>query len=190
MQKKIDIYDLDIPNDDFECWEKYPKHHWVYELSRLLDAQNIKWSPFKTSQYNHEENNLYLESKDNYISQPGIIFIKNIEGIGVISEVYIIKGEIKHIRQFDNINFNEFENLIGEIELRINAFVTLHFRKFTGVISVDTYANEIFRIRLRPFNNPELESNIDIVKLLRRIYKKAESNLINTNTISKDFEFQ
>lgn len=44
--------EIDFPQDDVECWDRYPKHRWVYDLSRLLDTQNIKWSPFETSSLN------------------------------------------------------------------------------------------------------------------------------------------
>lgn len=165
---------LDIPKDDIECWEKYPKHRWVYDLSRLLDAQNIKWSPYEVDSSPSRELNLDLYSAETRVRQPGFIYIKNPEGNHLISEVYISKGEIKYLRHIDPTSRKEIP-VVGEVELRLNAFVTLYFVKFTGVITTETYGNEIFKIRLRPQSDLSLESNSDIVKLIKRIYKRTDS---------------
>jgi hypothetical protein len=176
MQRKTDIHDLDIPADDIECWEKYPKHHWVYDLSRLLDAQNIKWSPYEQPDL-HREVNMKLESHEPVIRQPGFIYIKKPEGRHMFTEVYIAKGEVKHMRHIDPETGKELPTLIGEIELRLSAFITLHFVRFTGVITAETYSNEIHRIRLRPHSDLGQEENANIVKIAKRIYKKNEITL-------------
>jgi hypothetical protein len=177
MHKKTDTFEFDIPKDDIECWERYPKYRWMYELSRLLDSQNIRWSPYFQQSLPDRELSIELVTQETILRQPGFIYIKKPDGQHVISEVYIVKGEIRNLRHFDPITDNELESLIGVVELRISAFVTLHFQKFTGVISVDTYANEILRIRLRPHVDPSHETNIDIIKLIKRIYKKTEITL-------------
>ena len=175
MQRKTNTVDLDYPKDDIECWDRYPKHHWVYDLSRLLDAQNIKWSPFETESLPNRELNMELVSKHPVLRQPGYIYIHKLEGEHVITEVHLSKGEIKNMRHFDPVTDNEHADLIGEIELRISAFVTLYFQKFTGVISVDTYGVEILKIRLRPHIDPAVESNTDIAKLIKRSYRPSSS---------------
>lgn len=177
MHRKTDTHDLDVPKNDIECWERYPKHRWVYELTRLLDSQNIKWSPFETLAFPDREMNLKLESVIDISYQPGFIYFRKPNGLHIITEVHITKGEIKNMRHFDPVTRNEYAELIGEVELRINAFVTLHFQKFTGVISIDTYANEILRMRLRPHIDPASEANIDVAKLVKRIYKKSDISL-------------
>lgn len=175
MQRKSESIDLDVPKNDQECWDRYPKHRWVYELSRLLDAQNIKWSPFADSSFPDKEMNLKLKSPSLY--QTGYIYLRKPDGQHMITEIHITKGEIKNMRHFDPVTDIELDTLIGEIELRINAFVTLHFQKFTGVVSIDTYANEILRMRLRPHHDPSAEANSDIAKLVKRIYKKSDTTL-------------
>lgn len=176
MQKKTDMHDLDIPTDDIECWERYPKHRWVYDLSRLLDAQNIKWSPFELPDMQREIN-MRLESNTPVIKQPGMIYIKPPEGRHMFTEVYIAKGEVKHMRHIDPKTGKELPSLIGEVELRLSAFITLHFVRFTGVITAETYNNEIHRIQLRPKSDLGQEENSNIVKLAKRIYKKTEITL-------------
>lgn len=176
MQKKTEIQDLDIPECDIECWERYPKHHWVYDLSRLLDSQHIKWSPYETTELNRREQNMFFDSPREIIYEPAHIFISKPIGDEAWTEVFIIKGDIKHIRHVKRIErvYVPTNDILGEIELRINAFVTLHFQKFTGVISVQSVGTDIYGIRLRPMSKLSLERNTDIIKLSKRIFKKND----------------
>ena len=70
MQKKTDIQEFDIPKDDIECWDRYPRHRWVYDLSRLLDSQHISWSPFITNELKFKINNIRLESQTQVTYEP------------------------------------------------------------------------------------------------------------------------
>jgi hypothetical protein len=177
MQKKHDTYEFDIPIDDIECWERYPKHRWVYDLSRLLDAQNIKWSPYSTDLLQHKAVNIDLATARPITHQTGFIYTKKPEGLHLYSEIYITKGEIKLLRHIDPEIGTELTSLIGEVELRLSAFVTLYFTKFTGVIQVETYGNDIFGIKLRPYSDLALTTNIEIIKLTKRIYKRTDQTL-------------
>lgn len=172
MNKKTFLKDLDIPQDDDDCWVRYPKHRWVYEATRLLDSQNIHWSLSQTELENCAIKNINLKSKNSY--HPGQIYIKTQEGRQLFTEVFIVRGEIKHIRHIDPSSGEVLKELIGEIELRINAFVTLHFQKFTGIITTETFSNDIYRIQLRPQSDLGQESNSEIIRLLKRIYKKSD----------------
>lgn len=176
MHKKTDTNELDIPKDDIDCWERYPKHRWVYDLSRLLDAQQIGWSPYRVPMYPQRNLNIRLKSVNLLDYEPGVIYTRLPEGDHLKSEVYITKGEIKLIRHVDNTG-QELTNLVGEIELRLSAFVTLYFAKFTGVITCDTYGHEIREIRLKAYSDLSLTTNTEIIKLSKRIYKRTESTL-------------
>jgi hypothetical protein len=179
MHKKTDIHDLDIPIDDIECWDKYPKHRWVYDMSRLLDAQNIKWSPFKTDALGDQVVNMYLHSEKAVVYMPAWIYINNPVGKQILSEVYIVKGEIRHIRYVDNTSKQIILDNVGDIELRISAFVSMHFQKFTGVITTETVGTDIYAIRLRPIPELALVANTEVSKLIKRIYKKNDVVHIN-----------
>lgn len=174
MHKKIEIQDLDIPEDDIECWDKYPKHRWVYDLSRLLDAQNIKWSPFKTTELPDQAVNMFLHSDKPIAYIPAWIYISNPVGKQILAEVYIVKGEIRHIRYMDNITKQIIADDVGSIELRVSAFVSIHFQKFTGVITTETIGNEIYAMRLRPIPELALVANTEVFKFIKRIYKKND----------------
>jgi hypothetical protein len=172
MNKKIDIQGLDIPKDDVECWWKYPKHRWVYETSRLLDAQNIKWSPYKHELYTEQVPSITLMSTDSIEYTPGSVFVGQHDGEHLLSSVYISKGEIKLLQHYDALSRKEIVELIGNIELRISAFVSMHFQKFTGVITIESIGHVITSIRLRP--ELDLITNVESVKLIKRIYKKND----------------
>ncbi len=174
MNKKIDLLDLDIPHTDIQCWDLYPKHRWVYDLSRLLDAQNIKWSLYKTQDLDKLTINLTLQDTKPHFIHSGFIYTKETEGTRLTTEVYISKGDIKYMR---HVGIDTPLN--GEIELRISAFVILHFQKFTGVISVKTINNEIHGISLKPTSELSIESNAEVIKLIKKLYKKNDVIQVN-----------
>jgi hypothetical protein len=177
MNRKLEMQDLDMPVDDIDCWNKYPKHRWVYESSRLLESQNIKWSPFETETLDKQIVLINLKSRRLLNRQSGTIWIKSQGGRFAVTETYIVKGEIKLMRHIDAKCQEAAPAMVGEVELRISAFVSLYFQKFTGVITTETYGNEIHQLSLR--SSPELleEKNAEVIKLLRRIYKKTDISL-------------
>lgn len=178
MQRKTDTVEFDIPKDDIECWDRYPKHRWVYELSRLLDAQSIKWSPFEVNTLPNKELNMDLMSLKSVIRQPGFIWIKKSDGAHMLTEMYIAKGEIKFMRHINPMTREESTSLVGEIELRLSAFVALYFQKFTGVVGAETFSNEIYRMQLRPYVDISHETNQELIKLSKRIYKRFDLTTI------------
>jgi len=176
MYKRADTQDLNIPIDDFECWERYPKHRWVYDLSKLLDAQHVEWYPFENNIFKDTAVNMYFESEQHRICNAGTIFINKPKGIHIVTEVYISKGEIKLSRYFDKLTDIEICEFIGNIELRINAFISIHFQKFSGIVAIETIGNDIVSIRLRPHS--DITANSDAMRIAKRIYKKTDITLI------------
>lgn len=173
MQKKLKIKELDLPEDDIECLDRYPKHKWVYEMSRLLDAQNVQWSFFKTANLSFKTSNTSFETDKNITYNSATIYINEPVGKRAISEVYITKGEIKLLRSLDTDTKEMLTDFAGGLELRISAFVSIHFQKFTGVISVHTCGNNIYSIQLKPSSELALVANDEALKLLRKIYRKT-----------------
>ena len=177
MHKKNEIIDLDIPKDDLECWNRYPKYRWVYDKSRLFDMQGIKWSPFPDQDLIDTTSIISLSS-ENMNTKTGVIFYNKPAGPTIISEIYIAKGEIKYVRHFDADSGRTIEQIAGDIEIRIIAFISMHFQKFTGVVSAEIIGLSIFGIHLHPKNSEfALNANNDIIKIAKRIYKKSESNI-------------
>jgi len=163
MNKKDNLL-YDIPKDDIECWNLYPKHRWVYDISRVLDAQNIKWNLLPDERFTIPEPLINLQSITPI--ETGIIYTDRGELPLTEVETFIIKGEIKLIRYVPQIDAS-----VGNIELRINAFTTMHFSKFTGVIVAKVYNDEIYRIQLRPYDSTLADKDKSVIKLISRIYK-------------------
>ena len=171
MHKKIETPEFDIPFDDIDCWNRYPKQRWVYDMSRLFDAQGIQWSPFKSETLTHKIPNMQLISNRDIMYEPAYIYIGNTYTTEIITEVYITKGEIKLLRCVNNTLIQEH---IGNIDLRITAFISIHFQKFSGVITISSSGNDITSIRLRPYQELNSDSTSDINRLIKRIYKKTD----------------
>lgn len=165
MQKKIHTTELDIPYNDSDCWERYPKQRWMYDLSRLLDVQHISWSPYETTLLKDKIVNMFLVTPN--VVNSGYIYINHPVGERISSEVYIIKGEIKLLKHIDK------QEPIGNIELRINAFVSLHFQKFTGIVSIESIGSDFMSIRLRSCSTTDY-NDINVLRLIKKIYKKTE----------------
>lgn len=170
---------IDIPKDDVECIEKYPKYKWVYDTSRVLDAQNVKWSIFKSENMSKMIQNIHIETSEPLEYHPGYIYVDNNYSNEILSEVFIVKGEIRLLKHYEYPDFVESTKSLGNVELRIGAFVTMHFQKFTGVISVTSCGSDIYSIRLKPQSDYSLETNSEIAKLIKRIYKKNDVSHIS-----------
>jgi hypothetical protein len=177
MQRKIE--DLDIPKDDIECWERYPKHRWVYDNMRLLDVQNVKWSPYESSLCKIRVAGMDLFSEKGLAYSPAYIYVEKYDGQHILASAYMSKGDIGLIRYFDKSTNTELAESIGNVELRITSFVTMHFPKFTGIVSAELIGTHIVSVMLRL--NPELAliANTESAKLLKRIYKKNDVVHIN-----------
>ena len=162
----------DIPLTDYAAWEMYPKYRWIYSTSRLLDLQNIKWSPF----YNHELcaslEEFTADSKTGNqmeVWQPntlkegqtmfGAIFVKPIVGDYLTTDAVILKGELKWLAHHTNkvevdkhhmkVGKKVIDEIRGDIELRISALAKMALPKYTGVVSIDTIGTTIVSARLR-----------------------------------------
>lgn len=180
MNKKTEKIEIDIPKDDIDCWIRYPKYRWVYDITRLLDCQNIEWSPFEKQQLTDKELIMEMFSVEPIIRQPGYIFTSIPKTECTITDAYIIRGDIKHLKHINASTNKSIENVDGGIEIRINAFISLNLSKFTGVISIKTYGSDIYRCALRPYSNT---FNSIEQKLISRIYKKHQiSSLVLCHT--------
>lgn len=178
MNKRIELDDLDIPKDDVECWERYPKHRWVYNLSQILDVQHVKWSPYPTRDLQYKIANMDLYSTDWLEMNPGSIYVQDIIDTDMWTELYLIKGDIKHTRHVDPQTGKDLQLNSGDIELRINAITKICFRDFTGVLKMSSCGNTFYRISLRPL--PASDSNDETLRLKKRIYKKRELSITPT----------
>lgn len=168
MHKRIE---LDIPINDIECWEKYPKHRWVYDKTRLFDSQNILWRPYITDELKDTTPIISLKTDTNNI-EIGNIFYNSPKGQETISELYIIRGEIKYVQHTNSNTGDVLDSIPGGTDIRIMAFISMHFQKYTGVLSIKTIGLEIIDVCLRSIQPKlALKANQEIDKIIKRIYK-------------------
>lgn len=166
MLRHIDIHELDVPKTDLECWERYPKQKWLYDRTRVLDAQHVPWTPVKSITLNTPIDTMYLDVD----FKPGTVYVSEL-GHPLIAEVVIVKGEIKHTSFIDNGTYIE---PIGSISLKVAAFVSIYFHKFNGVVTFHLSGNNIMSAQLKPYDISVLLSNSETSKLLKKIYKRND----------------
>jgi len=156
---------VDIPLDDTTAYKMYPKYNWVYSTSRLLDMQGVEWAPFSTSALTDGR----AEFPVNDIAK-GNIYTQPLTGEELTTDVAVLKGHIvwaKHHK--DNEMLDE---LRGDIELVISALTTLHFKKFAGIISVDSIGTKLVAVRLRMTTEMVEQYPEDWLKRVLRIYNR------------------
>lgn len=160
---------VDVPLDDTTAYQLYPKYNWVYSTSRLLDMQNIPWSPFTRKGFEFELREF------NFVGDSGKIYTQELSGDRLTTDVAVMKGDIKwaaHHLVDDKGNKVLINGLRGDVELVISALTTLHFKKFAGIISVDTIGTKIVAVRLRMTTDMIEQYPEDWLKRVMRIYNR------------------
>ena len=158
---------VDIPLDDVTAYQMYPKYNWVYSTSRLFDMQHVEWAPFRVGDLTqrHDEFPLNKDGRD-----PGSIYTRALEGEHLTTDVAVLKGDIKWAAHHKDDKV--LDELRGNIELVISALTTLHFKKFAGIISVDTIGTKIVAVRLRMSTEMVEKYPEDWLKRVLRIYNR------------------
>ena len=160
---------VDIPLNDEVAYKLYPKYNWVYSTSRLLDFQNVEWTPFGGGLFTQQHGEFPITGGG------GIIYTRPMVGDKLTTDVAVMKGDIKwakHHSISDNGDKEVLDDLRGDVELRISALTTMHFRKFAGVISVDTIGPIIVGVRLCMTADIVDQYPEDWLKRVLRIYNR------------------
>lgn len=160
---------VDIPLDDTTAYQLYPKYNWVYSTSRLLDMQNIAWSPFPRKGFDFELKEFH------FVGDSGKIYTEQMNGDRLTTDVAVMKGDIKwaaHHALDAQGNKTLLNELRGDVELVISALTTLYFKKFAGIISVDTIGTKIVAVRLRMTADMVDKYPEDWLKRVMRIYNR------------------
>jgi hypothetical protein len=106
--------------------------------------------------------------------EPGAIYIREPAGDRLTTDLAIMKGSIKWAKHHMIVDGEKtiLDELRGDIELRISAMATMHFRKFAGVISVDTIGPVIVGVRLCMTADVVDQYEDDWLKRVLRIYNR------------------
>jgi len=156
---------VDIPLDDMTAYTMYPKYNWVYSTSRLFDMQNIEWSPFPTGSLIQSHTEFPINGDTTCQ-----IYTKELAGDKLTTDVAVLKGHIVWAAHHKGDEL--LEDLRGDVELVISALSTLHFKKFAGIISVDTIGTRITGVRLRMTTEMVEKYPEDWLKRVLRIYNR------------------
>ncbi len=162
---------IDVPLNDETAYKLYPRYNWVYSTSRILDMQNIEWAPFSMNGLDFPLKEFALVDD----ATGGTIYTRQLDGEKLTTDVAIMKGELKwaaHHKINDDGSRELISELRGDIELRISALTTLHFKKFAGIISVDTIGHDIIAVRLRMTTDVVGQYPEDWLKRVLRIYNR------------------
>lgn len=162
---------IDVPLNDETAFKLYPRYNWVYSTSRILDMQNIEWAPFAMNGLDFPLKEFALVDDES----GGTIYTHKLDGDKLTTDVAIMKGELKwvaHHKTCEDGTKELISELRGDIELRISALTTLHFKKFAGIISVDTIGRDIIAVRLRMTTDVVDQYPEDWLKRVLRIYNR------------------
>lgn len=165
-----------VPATDTECWNKYPKYRWLFETSKLFEAQNKKWSfvkdskfncVYQTSSFDRPFTSMFL--KYSSTATLGELYVQDADNTDTMhTDVVIRKGEITW---FKHHKYNSFiDEINAEVELRISAFIIMNFAKWNGVLSIKTISNEIYAVKCMP-SNMLTQYPEKVIEQLKKIYK-------------------
>ena len=106
--------------------------------------------------------------------EPGAIYIRQPAGDKLTTDVAVMKGDLKWAKHHQIVDGEKvvLDNLRGDVELRIASLATMHFRKFAGVISVDTIGPVIVAVRLCMAADVVDQYEEDWLKRVLRIYNR------------------
>ena len=157
------------PMANKDAWNTYTKYNRVQQTSVLFDFQQVDWSPFMDDKHTCKHTAFNIED---YV---GDIYTVNLTGDHLTSAVAINKGEIKWIKHYTAETLVPEEEIRGSLELRIGAFVTTAFKKFSGLVSFKSIGEDVVAVDLKVDNKfiNSLEDE-ELIKNIKRLYNRRD----------------
>jgi len=173
----------DIPVNDIVAYQQYPKLRPVYQIKHILELQNIHCSLIKENldqwmipDYSFNFSRTLIRkppctTSENF--QLGYFFAGPLEGDHYHADVAILKGNVvwsqsfKYDTEITLIN----KEISGNLDLKLNALITMLLHKFTGVIEIEIIGEVIVSIHLKP-RAIHLYSK-DIKEQITKLYNKS-----------------
>jgi hypothetical protein len=157
------------PRKNKDAWTLYTKYNRIQQTSVLFDFQQVAWSPFKDDGHPMKHNAFNIEG---YV---GDIYTAEMAGDELTTAVAVNKGDIKWITHYDQNTLVQEDDIRGSLELRIGAFVTAAFKKFSGILSFKSIGDDVVAIDLKvdekfilSLKDEELNKNI------KRLYNRRD----------------
>jgi len=103
------------------------KYNWLCNGIELLNLQKVEWYPFEHGEFVYPVDIFSLEGHNEKI------YIETPDGDEIESSVKVLKGSAKEISH-RNSQGEIITQELGSHNLRIHAFIIMHFKKFSGDI--------------------------------------------------------
>jgi hypothetical protein len=169
MTDITDIIAEKSPRTSVEAWTQYPKFNKVQQTSILFDFQHVEWQPFADDKFNVEHDAYNIEG------YTGKIYTKELKGDELTTYVAINKGEIKWIAHAPKGTYAFEEEIRGSLELRIGAFITTVYKKFSGIVSFDSVGDDVVAVNMHINKDfAEAITDEDLAKNIKRLYSRRE----------------
>lgn len=158
-----------IPAQNRDTWTIYPQYITTQQTSMLFDFQHIEWLPYETDRFTVEHPAFNVEG------YPGSIYTAAFAGDHLDTYVAINKGELKWIAHAPHGTYDFEDDVRGSLELRIGAFITTVYKKFSGIVSFESYGENIVAISMSISSDLITSLNDDdLVKNIKRLYTRRE----------------
>ncbi len=178
MGKYSKIYDLleckiDVPINDMDAWQKYPKHRWIYNKAMICQYQGISYAPMPIEPkkypviikpiinlYGMGLNIIKVNNKDEFYDNwyNNNFWMEFLEGEHLSWDVIILNGKIVFhtcfighkddtiVGKFDYWESTDKVRIIPDI---ITKLVDEHFKDYCGCLNVETINNKMIECHLR-----------------------------------------
>lgn len=152
----------DIPKTDIEAYLKYPKLQSVYQIRNLLELQKVHCSlinenaeQWQVPDFSFDFSRILIRQPPNNIKSNfllGYFFSEPLKGDSFHADVAILKGNVMWSQSFaytPELTLIDKE-ISGNLDLKLNALVTMLLHKFTGLIEIEIKGEVIVCIHLKP----------------------------------------
>lgn len=164
--------DINIPTEDHDAWEWYPRHRWIYNKLAIADSQKIPCGPhghapvsypvFSKPIYNLRGMGMgsqafHSAAEYHQAYAPGHMWVEFLSGEHVSSDVAIVRGKPvwwRHVTghamaggTFDYWTISEQNQ--PELEAYCGAWIEKHLPDYTGMLNLETIGGKIIEAHLR-----------------------------------------
>ena len=163
---------VNIPTEDADAWEWYPRFRWVYDKLAVAQSQGIVAAPHGVTPprfpvFSKPITNLrgmgtgsrVIASARAYPAAiaPGHFWMELLTGAHVSTDVAVVKGRPKWWRHASGIPRpgGTFDRWIvhaepyPQIETGCGAWIATHLRGYTGMLNLETIGGRIIEVHLR-----------------------------------------
>ncbi len=164
--------EVKIPTDDFDAYELFPAHRWVYNKLRICETQGIRHAPhgieppafpvFSKPVYNMKGMGVgsrVIESTEQYEHDyaPGHMWMEMLNGEHVSTDLAVVDGEPRWWRHTIGKPLEggmfDYWTVLAEsrpgIEEYVSEWLGRNLRGYTGALNVETIGGRIIECHLR-----------------------------------------